>query len=279
MKIGGFEMHLLTDGTFRLDGGAMFGIVPRPLWSRERPPDERGRILLACNCPLIRAGREVILVDCGMGRKWNEKQRDIYAVGAGPTLMDELAGAGVRPDQVTTVVNTHLHLDHAGWNTREDAPGRFVPTFPNARHVIERRELLQATHPNELTRGTYLPPNFEPLMASGQFQEFDETIEICPGVLAFRTGGHTPGHCCVTIESGGRKVLFAAELLPTVSHRRLAWMMAYDLSSLEMLEAKRGLFSKAAREGWLVLPDHDPDVKALRLREGDRGAYEFEKIA
>jgi len=271
MNLGDFQIDFLSDGTFKLDGGAMFGIVPKPLWTREREADERNRMLLSCNCPLIRTGKHVILIDCGIGRKWNDKQRDIYAIDAQPTLINQLAAHSLKPADVTILVHTHLHLDHAGWNTQLNAKGEAEPVFVNARHIVERRELDVARKPNEIQRGTYLSHNIAPIDADKGWDVFEDTREVVPGISLFRTGGHTFGHSCLRIESGGKKALFIGEMMPTTAHRHLPWIMAYDLYPLESLEMKRRLFAECVSNNTLVLLDHDPTAFAVRLKQsGDK---------
>lgn len=277
MQFGDFQIDFLSDGTFKLDGGAMFGIVPKPLWTRECPADERNRILLRCNCPLIRTGKQNILIDCGMGRKWNEKQREIYAIDERHTLLDDMARVGLKPGDVTVLAHTHLHLDHAGWNTQLNAKGEAEPVFVNARHLVERRELDIARRPNEVQRGTYLEQNVAPIDREG-FEIFDETFEIVPGVTMFRTGGHTAGHCGLRIESGGRKAVFFGEMMPMTFYRHLPWIMAYDLYPLETLEMKRKLLAECLKDDALVLFDHDPNLFAGRLRAGEKGKLEIDPV-
>lgn len=278
MQFGDFELHLLSDGTFKLDGGAMFGIVPKPLWERERPTDEKNRIVLAANCPLIRTGKHNILIDCGMGRKWNAKQREIYAVDPDHDLLKDLARVGLKPGDITHLVHTHLHLDHAGWNSALDENGAIVPVFVNARHIVNKRELDVAKNPNELQRGTYLRENIDPVEASTGWQLVEDEAEIVPGVSVFRTGGHTAGHLCMRIESGDADALFIGEMMPTVSHRHLPWIMAYDSFPLETLAVKRKLIADCVTEKTLVLLDHDAQHKAVRLREGAAGKVEVERV-
>jgi glyoxylase-like metal-dependent hydrolase (beta-lactamase superfamily II) len=271
MQFGDFEIHFLHDGTFKLDGGAMFGIIPKPLWTRETACDEKNRIVLRCNCPLIRTGKHNILIDCGLGRKWNEKQREIYDIHEDHTLIGDLAKHGLKPEDITILIHTHLHLDHAGWNTRLNEKGEAVPVFTNARHLVEARELDIARRPNEIQRGTYLAHNIAPLDAIRGFEVFENQIVPVPGVTVFRTGGHTFGHCCVRIESGGKTALFICEMMPTTAHRHLPWVMAYDMYPLETLEVKRKFFQECVRNDVLVMLDHDPNAFAVRLREGEGG--------
>src|ERR1043165_8107926 len=277
MHFGDLEIHLLTDGEWKLDAGAMFGIVPKPLWSRERAADERNRMTLACHCPLIRAGKEIILIDCGLGRKWTEKQRDIYAIDPRPRLIEELAASGLKPSDITILVHSHLHLDHAGWNTQYNARGELEPVFVNARHIVERRELDVARYPNEIQRGTYLSENISPIDAQKTWDIFDECREVVPGVTIFRTGGHTAGNCAVRIQSGGQRALFIGEMMPTTAHRHLAWIMAYDLFPLDSLEQKRALFKECIEENTLILMNHDPTALAVRLRNTDENRLEAVK--
>jgi glyoxylase-like metal-dependent hydrolase (beta-lactamase superfamily II) len=265
IQFGDFQIHFLTDGDFKLDGGAMFGIVPKPLWSRERPTDERNRIRLACNTPLIRAGKHVIIIDNGLGRKWNDKQRDIYDIDPRPVLIEQLAEIGLKPSDVTIIINSHLHLDHCGWNTQPNAKGEPEPVFVNARHVVERRDLDVAHAPNEIQRGTYLASNIAPMDAAKLWDTFEDTREVVPGIAMFRTGGHTAGHCGVRITSGGQHAMFIGEMMPTTSHRNLPWVMAYDSYPLESLEQKKRLFKECVQNNTLVLLDHDPDAFAVRF--------------
>jgi len=269
MVFGDFQIDLLTDGEFKLDGGAMFGIVPKPLWTRERAADERNRMTLACHCSLIRTGKHTILIDCGLGRKWNEKQRDIYAIDQRPRLIEELAAISLKPSDITILAHSHLHLDHAGWNTQFNARGELEPVFVNARHIVERRELEVARNPNEVQRGTYLSENIAPIDADTGWDVFDDVREVVPGVTMFHTGGHTAGHCAVRIESGGKRALFIGEMMPTTAHRHLPWIMAYDLYPLETLEQKRALFKECIANNTLVLMNHDSTAQAVRLYSAD----------
>lgn len=278
--LGDLGLELLTDGKWRLDGGTMFGVVPKPLWEKECPPDEHNRIEMSCNCPLVRAGKHNILLDCGLGRKWSDKEAERYAVDRRTDLVKELARVGVAPEEVSIVVLSHLHLDHVGGAVRRNARGEPEPVFVNARHVVERRELEAARRPNELTRGSYLKENIAPLEEAGLFAVFEDEVEIVPGVTAFRTGGHCAGHLAVWLESGGQKAIFAGEVVPLLPHLRLPWLMAYDLFPLEMLEVKRRLFKECLRDdAWLLL-DHDPNTYAVKLREraSGRGVEAAERL-
>jgi len=270
MKLGDIEFHVLTDGTLRLDGGAMFGVIPRVMWERKMPPDDRNRITLAMNCPLIRAAGKWILVETGAGDKWDAKRRDIFAFEGQTRLLDQLLARGVAPEQIDFVINTHLHFDHCGWNTRL-VNEKVVPTFPNARYVLQRGELEHAKRPTERDRASYMDDNFLPVEAAGQFWLLEGETEVVPGVEVFRVPGHTRDMQCVRLRGGGKTAVFLADLVPTTAHLPLPWIMGFDLYPLTTLENKKKWIPQAAREEWLCLFAHDPQVKAAYLRERDAG--------
>jgi glyoxylase-like metal-dependent hydrolase (beta-lactamase superfamily II) len=266
MKLGDLEFHIVNDGTFRLDGGAMFGVIPRPMWERVAPPDGRNRILMAMNSLLIRAAGKTILVETGGGDKWDDKRRDIYAFEGEPRLLEQLTARGVSPDQVDIVVNTHLHFDHCGWNTRL-VDGKAVPVFANARYVVQRGELEHAKHPSERDRASYVPENFLPMEESGQWWLLDEDQEIVPGVELIRAPGHNADMMCVKLSGGGQTAMLLADLAPTVAHLQPVWIMGYDLYPLQTLENKKKWIAKLVQGGWLAIFGHDPKVRAAYLRE------------
>jgi glyoxylase-like metal-dependent hydrolase (beta-lactamase superfamily II) len=268
MRLGDLEFHILTDGTFRLDGGAMFGVIPRPMWERVAPPDERNRIVLSMNSLLIRAAGKCILVETGAGDKWDDKRRDIYAFEGTPRLPEQLAARGVRPEQVDIVVNTHLHFDHCGWNTRR-VDGRVVPTFPNARYVVQRAELEHARNPSERDRASYFPENFAPMEESGQWWLLDGDEEIVPGVELIRAPGHNADMMCVRLRGGGQTAMLLADLAPTMAHLPPVWIMGFDLYPMKTLENKKKWIPELVRQGWLAIFAHDRKVPAAYLREKD----------
>jgi glyoxylase-like metal-dependent hydrolase (beta-lactamase superfamily II) len=246
----------------------MFGVVPRALWRRVAPPDEENRVTLNANCLLVEGAGERVLVETGMGDKWGPRQREMYGVGAGPTLADALRErAGLGPEDISVVVNTHLHFDHAGGNTRLDVEGRAVPTFPNARYLVSRAEYEHAESPHERDRASYLPENWRPLAESGQLELKDDAYEVLPGLTLETVPGHSRTMQCVRLERGGRTLYGFADLVPTRAHVSLAWVMGYDLYPVETVEAKRRLLPRAAREGWLCLFYHDPEAPLARLVE------------
>jgi len=276
MKLGDLEFHVLTDGGFRLDGGAMFGVIPKPMWEKKIASDERNRIRLAMNCLLIRSGGKLILVETGAGEKWDAKRRDIYAIEGPPRLPDQLLARGVQSEQIDMVINTHLHFDHCGWNTRA-VEGKVVPTFPNARYVVQRGELEHAKQPNERDRASYLVDNFSPVEAAGQWWLLEGDREVAPGVELIRVPGHTRDMQCVRLRGGGKTAFFFADLVPTTAHLPLAWIMGFDLYPMTTLENKKKWIPEAARGDWLALFGHDTAVRAAYLRERD-GQYVAEPV-
>ncbi|MBI4423154.1 MAG: MBL fold metallo-hydrolase [Elusimicrobia bacterium] len=272
LRIGRFKVFLLSDGTFRLDGGAMFGVVPKTLWERVEPPDERNRIPLALGCLLIQtpSGKNV-LVDAGLSSKYdgNRKFAGLYCVERRTTLRDELRDLGLGPADVDLVLNTHLHFDHAGGDTELDAEGKPAPQFPKARYVVQKEEWEDAQAPHERNKASYLPENFEPLEKAKVLDLVSGEFELEPGLTVIRSGGHTRGHQCVTIESEGKKAVFFGDLIPTASHAPLPWIMAYDLFPVHTLEAKREFLNQAAREGWILLFQHDTRRRAGVLAQRD----------
>ncbi|HUG56125.1 MAG TPA: MBL fold metallo-hydrolase [Candidatus Limnocylindrales bacterium] len=276
MRLGRFQAEIFSDGTFKLDGGAMFGIVPKVLWEKAKPADARNRVEMDMNCLLIRDADHVILVETGAGPKLTERQRDIFGIDHPPRLLDELARRGVRPDEVTLVVNTHLHFDHAGGNTRRDGD-RLVPTFPRASYVFQRLEWLDALNANERTRGSYLPDDFAPLEATGKLELVDDSLEIVPGVRLDRVQGHTRGTQTVRVTDGGRTLFFSSDFMPDRHHLPLPWIPAFDLFPLDTLEAKRLILRRAVDERWIVAFTHDLP-RFGRISTADE-RYRFEEIA
>ena len=274
MHLGDIEVRFLRGGEFRLDGGAMFGVVPKVLWEKKAPPDDRNRIRLACNALLLRTPGHKVLVETGNGTKWDAKLRDIYAVDPGDPLHDALAREGLQPEQISLVINTHLHFDHAGGNTRFSGD-RAVPAFPNATYVLQRGELEHAERPTERDRASYFPDNFVPVTQAGQWRLLGGDTEIVPGVSLIKIPGHNRDIQCVKISGGGKTICFIADLFPTRHHLSLPWIMAYDLYPMQTLETKRKWLADIMGNGWIVVFGHDPDVPAAVLREGDRKiAYE-----
>jgi glyoxylase-like metal-dependent hydrolase (beta-lactamase superfamily II) len=260
--LGRWQIHAIHAGLQRLDGGAMFGVVPKPLWERRIAPDARNRIPLAMRCLLVEHEVGPILIDTGAGNKEDSKFHDIYGVenrGAdGRTrLEDGLNRLGVRPEDVAIVINTHLHFDHAGGNTWRDAAGAVHPTFPNARYIVQAGEYDYATHTNERTAASYFPYNFVPLAERRLFDFAAGDQIVAAGVSLVRTPGHTPHHQGVLLESDGERAFYLADLAPTTAHLPLPWIMGYDVEPLVTLESKRRILRRALEEDWLLVFEHD----------------------
>ena len=264
--LGELELISVNDGFFRLDGGAMFGVVPKPLWAPKAPPDERNRILLAMR-PLIVRGARTMIIDAGAGDKENQKFRDIYGLERSRHLDHSLAEAGLAAEDIDIVLASHLHFDHAGGFTARDASGRVRPRFPRAQYIVRRGEWEDATHPNARTKGSYFLDNYVPLADAGVLQLVDDDQMIMPGVRVRRTGGHTPHHQMVLIESGGRSAAFVADLIPTTAHLPDVWVMGYDLNPLETMSARHQFVQEAIAKETLVFFEHDPILAAGFLKE------------
>ncbi len=273
-SLGDLELVSLSDGFFRLDGGSMFGVVPRPLWSARVVPDSRNRIVLAMR-PLVVRGVRTMLIDAGLGDKEDARFQEIYGVERGRHLEHSLAEAGIAPDDIDIVLSTHLHFDHSGGFTLRDGTGRLRPRFPRARYVVRRGEWEDATHPHERSRASYLADNFVPLLDAGVLELVSDDQTIMPGVRVRRTGGHTGHHQMAIIESGGRQAAYVGDLIPTTAHLPAAWIMGFDLFPMDTLAAKKALVEEAQSSRTLVFFPHDPAVAAGYLTQVD-GKPRFE---
>jgi glyoxylase-like metal-dependent hydrolase (beta-lactamase superfamily II) len=266
MQFGDYRVEVIPDCEFRLDGGAMFGVVPRELWTKVSPADQRNRIRMNMNCVFIEAGRERILIDTGIGDKWSEKHRAMYGIDRKRSLGDSLrAIAGIGPEEITIVINTHLHFDHAGGNTRLDESGKAVASFPNARYFVSLAEYEHAEAPNERDRASYLSENWRPLKESGQLELKAADYEVVPGLRMETHAGHNRSMQCWRLDRGEQTLFGFADLVPTRAHVPFAWIMGYDLYPVETLEAKKRLLPQAAQERWACLFYHDPDAPLGRI--------------
>jgi glyoxylase-like metal-dependent hydrolase (beta-lactamase superfamily II) len=279
MKLGAFEIYPVSDGRFRLDGGAMFGVVPKVLWEKCCPADDLNRIALSLTALLIRANGKNILVDTGLGPKGDEKFQRMFAVERTPTIFESLKRLGLGPDDIHLVINTHLHFDHAGGNTIREGDGRVRLAFPKARYVIQRGEFEDAARANERTRASYSSENFTPIAHINQWEFLHGDTELVPGVTAVVTVGHTRCHQSVKIESEGQVAFFLGDLIPTVSHLPLPYIMGYDLFPIQTLETKRWVLDRAFEERWLLLFEHDPAVQAGHVHKDQEGKYVLREVA
>ena len=271
--LGNLRLTSVNDGMFRLDGGAMFGVVPRPLWEKKAPPDERNRILLGMRPLVVEADWGRMIVDCGAGDKMDAKSADIYALDRRRHLDHALADAGLSAESFDYVLATHLHFDHFGGATRREGDGSVRPRFPKATYFIRRAEWKDATHPHERNRASYLQDDFVPLDKAGVVGFYDADQEIQPGVRVVRTGGHTGQHQIVFLESAGKTAVFTADLIPTTAHIADAWIMGYDLFPMETLAFKKRFIRDAIEREFLIFFEHDPFITAGYIREKDGRRY------
>jgi glyoxylase-like metal-dependent hydrolase (beta-lactamase superfamily II) len=278
-QVGEFEVTVCTDGTYRLDGGAMFGVVPKPLWEKRAPADELNRIVLGLNTVVVRTGKQTVVIETGVGNKQSAKMREIHC--SQELLPRSLAAAGVRVEEVDVVINTHLHFDHCGWNTTLQADGSVTPTFPNARYFAHRGEVEHGRLQLDRDKVSYLAPNYEPLIASGQMTLLDaESIRkspgICPGIAVEVFPGHTAQLMAVHIESkaadgAAEHACYISDLIPTTAHLDPTWVMGYDLDPVETIAQRKRFYERAIPEGWLVLFTHDHEVPMARIGVNEKG--------
>nr|WP_252263701.1 MBL fold metallo-hydrolase [Paracidobacterium acidisoli] len=257
--LGEFELTVLSDGSYFLDGGAMFGVVPKPMWEKRAPADALNRILLGLNTVVVRTGKHTVAIETGIGNKLSEKLRAIHE--AKEQLPQAFAAAGIRPEEVDVVINSHLHFDHCGWNTTKLPDGRVIPTFPNARYFAHRGEVEHGHLQMERDAVSYISDNYDPLIKSGQMTLLDtkpgEVTEIVPGISVEGYPGHTSQLLAVHLDSGGKRACYISDLIPTSAHLDITWVMGYDLDPLTCIEQRKRFYRRAIPEEWLVLFTHD----------------------
>lgn len=278
MKFGDFDLSIVRECMFSLDGGAMFGVVPKTLWNKLLPADDENRCRMACNLLLIETPNGRVLVETGMGDRWTEQEMERY--GHEPLTKTErmLADVGLKNDDVDAVIISHLHFDHAGGAVRK-VDGKLVPTFPNAKYYIQKGEWDFSYKANARAKASYRPDDYEPLEAAGQVVLVDGDHEVLPGVFVRVTGGHTSHHQVVYFESQGEKGVYFADIVPTKSHIQPAWVMGYDHFPLASCDIKSDWLGRAARENWLVVFDHEPGVPWGRLSINDKKRFEFQALS
>lgn len=278
LRVGDIEVHAVSAGHIALDGGAMFGVVPRPLWQRHFTPDERNRIGLALRCMLIVTKNRRILVDDGAGTRWQGKHREMYGLGAGDDPLDaSLAALGFGRDDITDVILTHLHFDHAGGTTREEGGGLAL-SFPKAAYHLQRRHWRWAQQPSDKDAGSFRKEDFAPLEASGRLHLLDGPTELVPGVHLFVSEGHTVGLQLVRVASGDDALVFCGDLVPTTAHLRPAWVAAYDLAPMTAIEEKKQLLAEAVEERQVLFFQHDPVVAACTVTDDGHGQPTVERV-
>jgi glyoxylase-like metal-dependent hydrolase (beta-lactamase superfamily II) len=273
LALGDFELTILSDGHYFADGGAMFGVIPRVLWEKRIKPDERNRIEMGLNSLLIRDGKRTVLVETGIGPKLPEKEQRIY--GNQARLLHSFEEAGVSPEEVDVVINTHLHFDHCGYNTYYDRNGRPMPAFPRARYYVQRGEWEHAQNPNPRDYVSYKSDNYNPLVESGRMELIAGDREIVPGVSVRVYPGHTRDMQAVLIQSRGQTACYISDLVPTTNHLDIAWGMAYDSWPLEVMEQKRRFYAEAIPNRWLVIFTHDHFRPCGYIQQDEKGKYSF----
>ena len=268
MKLGPNTIDIVSDGSFLLDGGAMCGVVPKPLWSRLIEPDENNRIPLASNCMLVRGPSGTIVVETGFGGDFSEKQEKIFAFDYSNRLLDSLSARGVSPEDVDMVIQTHLHFDHCGTLTTRSASGAYAPTFPNAEVLIQRGDWEAALKPDLRTKPSYYEPEFYlSIERAGRLRLLDGDAEVAPDVRVRRRSGHSPGHQIVEVSSDGEKVVYLGDFVPMHYHLQMPYIMAFDLYPMVTLEHKLETLPELARPGVTVIFEHDTRMPAATLRE------------
>jgi glyoxylase-like metal-dependent hydrolase (beta-lactamase superfamily II) len=267
LSLGDFELTVVSDGIYYLDGGAFFGVVPKVLWERKVKADQNNRVPSGLNSLLVRTGDCTVLVETGIGNKLSEKMAEIY--GQPAQLIGNLAAVGVSPYDVDIVINTHLHFDHCGWNTARKG-GRVSATFPNATYYVQEGEWNHA-HENQRDGVSYIPDNYDALVASGQMKLQRGDQEIVPGISLAVFPGHTKDMQAVVIRSAGRTACYISDLIPTSAHLDLNWVMGFDLYPLETIESRKRYYAQAIPEKWLTVFTHDPNLPWAYVERDEKG--------
>jgi len=269
LTLGDFELTIFSDGTYPLDGGAFFGVVPKIMWSRKAAADEKNYVTAGLNSLLIRTGKQNVLVETGMGNKLSERMVKFY--GQPAKLLANLDAAGIAPEDVNIVINSHLHFDHCGWNTVRDKSGKIVPTFPRAKYYAPEGESQYARRPSERDAISYIPDNYDPLVESGKMTLLKGGEEIVPGISVKTFPGHTAHMQAVIVESGGRTACYISDLIPTTAHIDLTWGMGFDLYPLQTIESKKEYYAKAMPQKWLTVFTHDPKTPWAYVEKDEWG--------
>lgn len=269
LTLGTFELSVISDGTYVLDGGAFFGVIPKPMWSRKMEADDKNRVTSGLNSLLVRTGKQTVLVETGMGNKLSERMVKFY--GQPAQLLQNLAAAGVAPEDVDVVINSHLHFDHCGWNTLRDKNGKAVPTFPRAKYYAPEGEWQYSRQPSERDAISYISDNYDPLVASGQMTLLKGGEEVVPGISVQTFPGHTASMQGVIVRSEGETACYISDLIPTAAHIDLAWGMGFDLYPLQTIASKKNYYSQSVAENWLTVFTHDPKTPWAHVVKDDLG--------
>lgn len=256
-SLGDFEVTVFSDGVYYLDGGAFFGVIPKIMWEKKVKADDKNRVRAGLNSVLVRTGKQNVLIETGIGNKLPERMVKIY--GQPAQLLDQMNAAGISPEDIDIVINTHLHFDHCGWNTVRRGDG-VVPTFPKARYYVQEAEWRHARRQFERDRISYISDNYDPLIESGKMQLLTGDQEIVPGISVHVFPGHTAHMQAVVLESGGHKACYISDLIPTTAHIELTWGMAFDLFPVDTIESKKKYYADSIAEKWLTIFTHDPEV-------------------
>ncbi len=274
--LGDFELTVVSDGTYFLDGGGFFGVVPKSLWSKKVAADDQNRVAAGLNSLLVRTGEKNVLIETGIGNKLSEKMVRIYTQPA--KLLENLYSAGIAPEDIDIVINTHLHFDHCGWNTvRQD--GKIAPTFPRAKYYAPEGERQYARHPSERDAISFISENYDPLVESGQMTLLKGGEEIVPGISVKTFPGHTAHMQAVIVGSGGKTACYISDLIPTSAHIDLTWGMAFDLYPLQTIESRKQYYAEAIPERWLTVFTHDPTTPWGYVERGEKGKLGLARLA
>ncbi len=269
LTLGDFELSVFSDGTYLLDGGAFFGVVPKVMWSRKLPADDKNYVTTGLNSLVIRTGQKTVLVETGMGNKLSPRMAKFF--GQPARLLTNLAAGGIAPEDIDIVINSHLHFDHCGWNTLRDSNGKFVATFPRAQYYAPEGEWEYSRHPTERDAISFISENYDPLVESGQMKLLHGGEEILPGISVKTFPGHTAHMQAVIVESQGKTACYISDLIPTSAHLDMAWGMGFDLYPLQTIESKKQYYARSVPEKWLTVFTHDPKTPWAYVEKDDLG--------
>jgi glyoxylase-like metal-dependent hydrolase (beta-lactamase superfamily II) len=268
LTLGNFELTAVSDGNYRLDGGAFFGVIPKVMWEKKVKADAENYVPVGLNSVVVRTGDHTVLIETGIGNKLPDRLVKIY--GQPSKLLANLAAAGISPEEIDVVINTHLHFDHCGWNTmRQD--NTVVPTFPKAKYYVQEGEWQYASHPNDRDAISFMSENYDPLINSGQMTLLHGDQEILPGVSVRVFPGHTQYMQAVIMQSGGKTACYISDLIPTSAHIEVPWVMAFDLFPLQTMDSRKKYYDKAIGEQWLTIFTHDPVMPWAYVEKGEKG--------